>query len=380
MKSFRFLALLLGICFCFPIAAHAGLPEVSAHAAILMEASGEAVIYEKNARERLPMASTTKIMTALVALEEGDIYRTVSIPADACGVEGSSIYLSEGEELTLEELLYAMMLESANDAAAAIAIATAGSIEAFAERMNETAAALGLTDTHFTNPHGLDDPDHYTTAYDLARLTAYAMKNPSFAEITSTQRKTIPLRGEEGTRVLINHNKLLRLTEDAIGGKTGFTKRCGRCLASVGSRDGVTVIAVTLNAPDDWNDHLSLYEAGFAAYSCYTLASEGEIRIEIPCSGAVDGTIPLVNRDEVRLSLPVNSVITRVVDAPHILFAPVSEGEMLGHVRFFSDGKEVASLPLYAAQSVDCPAVCPSTGEKILNKLGSLWKKSDFRK
>ena len=175
-------------------------------------------------------------------------------------MEGSSVYLAQDEVLTLKELLYALLLESANDAAVAIAMAVDGSVDAFADRMNRYAAQLGLKDTHFVNPHGLDDDAHYTTARELALITRAALENPDFREIVSTQKTVIPLRGSEGVRLLLNHNRLLREYDGCIGVKTGFTKKTGRCLVSAAERDGVMLIAVTLGAPDDWNDHRRVSE------------------------------------------------------------------------------------------------------------------------
>ena len=238
---------------------------VSAYAAVLYEPVSGTVLFEKNSREVLPVASTTKIMTALVALENGDCDKKISVSPKACGIEGSCIYLTAGEKLTLEDLLYALMLESANDAAAAIAYEISGGIDEFAALMNKKAVELGLSDTHFTNPHGLDNEAHYTTASDLAKLTAHAMKNDRFRKIVSTYKYQIPMNGD-GVRVLLNHNKLLKLSQDVIGVKTGFTKRSGRCLVSAAERDGVAVIAVTLNAPDDWNAPRSMLWLGFAEY------------------------------------------------------------------------------------------------------------------
>ena len=246
-------------------------PSVSAESAVLIEAQSGNVIYSKNTDQRLPMASTTKIITALTALSQAHPDTVITANADAVGVEGSSIYLVEGEALTLEQLLYALLLESANDAAVAIAIGVSGSVEAFAEQMNLLADVLGLQDTHFVNPHGLDHEDHYTTASELAKLTRYALQNELIREIVGTRKTTIPHPGEVGTRLLVNHNKLLRLYEDCIGVKTGFTKRSGRCLVSAAERDGVTLIAVTLNAPNDWNDHTAMLDYGFAKYESVLL-------------------------------------------------------------------------------------------------------------
>ena len=341
--------------------------DISAQAAVLLECSGGDVVYEQNASLRLPMASTTKIMTALVAIESGDLSRRFAIPAEAVGVEGSSVYLQVGEHLTLEELLYAVMLESANDAAAAVACLVGGSVEAFAAMMNEKAASLGLTDTHFTNPHGLDDEAHYTTALDLARLTAYALENPVFAEMVSTPRKTIPLGDGEGTRVLVNHNRLLRQYEDVIGVKTGFTKHSGRCLVSAAEQNGVRMVAVTLNAPDDWRDHRSLLDLGFSQYESVTLASPGSITAELPCAGAENGMLTAVNRDGLTVVLPAGTEISRLIESRGFLFAPVTEGQIVGQVRFFAGDRELGALPLTASASVSLPEREPGLLEKILD-------------
>ncbi len=368
-KLFSFAAaFLLCIPMCSLFAAAESMSGVSAHAAILIEAGSGDVICEKNSREKLPMASTTKIMTALVALEEGDLLRPVRIAEGACGVEGSSIYLTPGEELTLEDLLYALMLESANDAAAAIAYEIAGGIEPFAERMNRMAEKIGLTESHFTNPHGLDDEAHFTTAHDLAKLTAYALRNEKFREIVSTYRHQIPLRGDEGVRVLLNHNKLLRMSEDVIGVKTGFTKRSGRCLVSAAERDGVCVIAVTLNAPDDWRDHTFLHETGFACYHTETLAEAGQFTYEIPCPTAENGAVTVTNTDSLSVCLKNGTEVTHSAQAPHLLLTPVSVGDVLGKVVFTADGEILGEIPLYAQNAAAEPEDSRSLGQKILDK------------
>ncbi len=346
------------------------LTDVSAQSAVLIEMSTGDTIYEKNAHSRLPMASTTKIMTAVTALEHGDITKIVSVNPSACGVEGSSIYLTAGEELTLEELLYAVMLESANDAAAAVAYEISGSIDDFAALMNETAAKIGLTDTHFTNPHGLDDEEHYTTAADLAKLTAYAMGNPMFRKIVSTQKKSIPLNGDEGTRVLVNHNKLLRLSDDVVGVKTGFTKRSGRCLVSAAERDGVGVIAVTLNAPDDWNDHLAMHEMGFSEYSSVTLADVGEIEVKIPCTLADDGYITASNKDPLTVCLRNGTEHNCVIEAERLIIPPVHEGDVVGQAVYYAGDRRLGEVLLYSCDTAEPIEDTRSLGEKILDKFG----------
>ena len=336
-----------------PRAAYAA-PSLSARAAVLMEASTGQVLMESAAHERLPMASTTKIMTALVALEHADLSQPVQISEKAVGVEGSSVYLKAGEILTMEQLLCALMLESANDAAAAIAIEIAGDIESFADLMNETAQRIGLTDTHFTNPHGLDNAEHYSSAYDLAMLARYALQNPDFARIVSTYKTNIPLGGDEGIRVLINHNKMLKYYDGAIGVKTGYTKRCGRCLVSAAARDGVTMIAVTLSAPDDWRDHTAMLDYGFSLYECAELAQPGQIRCALSCLGSTSESVSASNRDGVSLILPSeHGEITHVIEANRYLCAPVKSGDTVGEIVFFCDGTEIARTPLYAEEDAD---------------------------
>ncbi len=325
---------------------------VSARSAILIEASSGETVYEKNAHDRMSMASTTKIMTALVALENGNLDSTVKVNEKACGVEGSSIYLTPDEELTLEELLYALMLESANDAAAAIAYEIAGGIDEFSDMMNRTATRLGLSDTHFTNPHGLDNAEHYTTAADLAKLTAYALKNEKFREIVATKKRSIPLKNGEGTRVLINHNRLLRLSDDVIGVKTGFTKHSGRCLVSAAERDGVCVIAVTLNAPNDWNDHLAMHDLGFSEFTRFTLADAEEFTVKLPCTGTDGGYITVTNRDSLEICARAGTQFTHTVEADRLIIPPVESGAKLGRVVFYCGETEVGELPLYAVESV----------------------------
>ncbi len=323
--------------------------QVSARSAVLIEASSGNVIWSKDANEPMPMASTTKIMTALVALEACDISRRIKISPSAVGVEGSSVYLSANESLTLEELLYAMLLESANDAAAAIAIEVGGSIEGFAEMMNQKAADMGLKNTHFENPHGLDGEAHFTTAYELALIAREAYMNETFKSIVSTHKKMIPLNGNEGTRVLVNHNKMLKLYDGAKGIKTGYTKKSGRCLVSSAERDGLSFIAVTLNAPDDWNDHKTMLDLGFSLYEKRTLCDIGSFSYIMPVSGGKDDHVILENTQKVSIILPRGSAeIKYTVELPHICLAPISSGEILGRLVFYLDGKEIAESEIAA--------------------------------
>lgn len=329
------------------------LPSVSAKSAILIEAQSGEVIFSKNADTRLPMASTTKIMTALVAIENCDISKPVSVSPDAVGVEGSSVYLYPEEKLTVEDLLYAMLLESANDAAAAIAIEVGGDIEGFAEMMNKKALDMGLVDTHFENPHGLDGDAHYTTAYELALIAREAMSNEAFRKIVSTYKKTIPLNETQGVRLLINHNKLLKSYEGAIGVKTGFTKKSGRCLVSAADRDGLMFIAVTLGAPDDWRDHSNMLDYGYSLYEARNLCDVGSFSYIMPVSGGVDDHVILENTSGVTLILPRGKgEIKCVVELPRFCLAPVNEGEFIGRLVYYLDGEEIAESKIVAKTAV----------------------------
>ncbi len=356
-------AVLLCVSYLTPVSATGGSeaaslytpPALSAHSAILLEADSGNVITEKNADVRMSPASTTKIMTALVAIEQGDIEKTVAIHKDAVGIEGSSVYLYEGERLTLSDLLYAMLLESANDAAAAIAIEVSGSIEAFADLMNQKATSLGLENTHFENPHGLDAPEHYTTARELALIARAAMQNATFREIVGTYKKTVPLNETEGVRLLMNHNKLLRAYKGCIGIKTGYTKKSGRCLVSAANRDGVELIAVTLNAPDDWQDHKTLFDFGFSLYESRTLLAPEAKQIVYPVIGGKEAYVLLTNREGLTLTLPKNSgpIKCRTELFP-FTYAPVRQNEPLGRLVFYSDADgDLASVDLVATYSVD---------------------------
>ena len=329
------------------------LPTVSAQSAIMLEADNRQIVYEKNAHIPLPMASTTKIMTAIVALESADPAMAVTVTADAVGIEGSSIYLYEGEVLSLEHLLYALLLESANDAAMAIAIAVSGTEEAFVSLMNQKAASLGLMNTHFTNPHGLDHENHYTSASDLAILAAYCMQNESFRAIVSTQRMTIPLDDQEGVRLLLNHNRLLRSYKGTIGLKTGFTKRSGRCLVSAAERDGVMLIAVTLNAPDDWDDHKSLLDYGFSQFRSVLLQSQGSYTRAVPLIGMQQSSVEIYNRSEVRVTLPQShGDIQMICQAPRWLSGTIFEGQTLGYLVWYCDNEIIATAPLIARSTI----------------------------
>lgn len=332
---------------------------LSAQSAILIDAEDTSVIYAKNAHKRMGMASTTKIMTALVAVELLPLDRVISIMPEAVGIEGSSVYLCRGELLSVEQLLYALMLASANDAATALAIAAAGSVEAFSEKMNKKAAELGLSNTNFTNPHGLYNEDHYTTAYDLALISAAALENETIRKIASTKKATVPQgvtqECPEGNtlRYLYNHNKLLSLYDGAIGLKTGFTRDSGRCLVSAAERDGLTLIAVTLNAPDDWNDHTRMLDRGYSLYERVTLFAAGEFTCRYAVTGGLESYVTLTNSSPITLTLPKKRADAKaeISAFQHFEFAPIERGERLAYLSV-SVGERSAGSPLIAAHKV----------------------------
>lgn len=235
---------------------------------ITTEAGSGRVLYEKNADSRRPMASTTKIATAITVIDNvPDLEKTVVIPDCAVGVEGSSIYLSKGETASIRDLLYGLMLQSGNDCAVALAVTTAGSVEKFAALMNETARKCGANDTNFVTPHGLHDDNHYTTARDLAKISAYAMKNATFREIVSSKRHTMPWAGHDCDRVILNKNKILTTFDGGDGIKTGYTKKAGRCLVASATRDGMTIISVVLDCGPMFEECRNLMEKAFEEYS-----------------------------------------------------------------------------------------------------------------
>ena len=320
---------------------------VSAQKAYVLDAVSGRVLYEKNPDEQSLIASTTKIMTALIVCEQCNVLDRMRIPKEAVGIEGSSMYLKEGEVLTLQELLYGLMLSSGNDAAVALAIYCGGTVEGFAGLMNDKARILGMKNTHFENPNGLDSPGHFSTARDLAILAAYAMENPIFYKTVSAKNVKV------GERYLTNHNKLLWRVEGADGVKTGFTKAAGRILVSSATRDGRRIIAVTINDPSDWNDHAALLESGFSGYTPRRIAGAGDrigtvevvggecCRIEV--KAAEDFMYPLAEDEHPCLMLP----------GPGFVYAPAVEGADAGFAYVLINGKAVGRIRLVYGATVE---------------------------
>ena len=343
---------------------------ISAHGAILMDADTGQVLYEKNAQEKSLIASTTKIMTALVVLEQGGLDAVVTVPQAAVGIEGSSMYLTAGEELTVRQLLYGMMLSSGNDAAVALALHTDGSIEAFAQRMNDKAQALGLQHTSFANPNGLDSEENYSTAYDLAKITQAALNTPGFIEIVSA--KTVQC----GTHYLVNHNKLLWQYEGALGVKTGYTKKAGRILVGAAEQKGRRLISVTINAPDDWRDHKAMLDQGFSQYQETEILSPQQQVGKLPVMSGTAQSVPAVVRDGLTACLLPEEQAEITVYLPQFVYAPVKKGQEIGTAAVYLGEKRLGTLPVFAGE--DCPETEQNRGkvsmqervQKILSAMG----------
>ena len=336
-----------------------GARAISAEKATVLDGATGRVLYEKNGDSRSLIASTTKIMTALLVCEQCNVLDRVRIPREAVGIEGSSLYLREGEILTVQELLYGLMLHSGNDAAVALAIYCGGTVEGFAELMNDKARVLGLKDTHFVNPHGLDAPDHYSTARDLATLGAYAMDNPIFYKTVSAKQLKI------GERYLRNHNKLLWQVEGADGIKTGYTRSAGRLLVSSASRNGRRLIAVTINAPSDWADHKLLLEDGFSGFAVKTLVRPGDVLGTLEIAGGQAGNVDLLAAEEFSYPLRAGETPEIHISGPGFVYAPVVEGAEAGFAHITVDGTEVGQIPLIYGKTV----------ERILAEEHSFWEK-----
>lgn len=353
---------------------------VSARSAVLCT-DGGLMLYEKNADIPLPMASITKVMTAVVALEalakDGTdvteaLKREIQVDKRAVGAEGSSVYLKAGETVTLEMLLYSLMLESANDAALAIAYALFGSEETFVSAMNEKAAELSMSSTAFKNPHGLSEDGHYTTARDYSRLMAYALEDPVFTEMIGTKKKIFSSENGEKTRVLTNHNRLLNTYKNMIGGKTGFTKLSGRTLVTAAEKDGTRLICVTINAPDDWNDHTSLYEKGFSLLRTEILTPE-KCSTEIPVAGGAEMLVKCAPRADLKVTVGIDAEVTVKYFCPQILFAPITAERAVGRIEVYADGEKVAEAELYTLSAVDGAEKVENGG--ALNKLIGFFRK-----
>lgn len=330
-------------------------PEVTAKSAIVIEASTGKILFEKNAEERRYPASTTKIMTLIVALEHGNLNDTVTASANATSTEGSSLWLTQGEQLKMLDMLYGIMLISGNDATVAVAEHISGSVQNFAKLMTEKAHAIGANNTSFTNSSGLPDPNHYTTAHDLARITAYGYKIPLFEQIVSTKTKTIPWPGKDHDRELYNENRMLWLYDGANGVKTGYTEAAGRCLVSAAKRNGVQLIAVVLDSERMWDDSIVLLDYGFKQVSSRVVYTEGDILKTVRVVNGKAGTVMLKINSS--LVAPVftdnNDDFQTEIDAPSYIQAPIIAGQKLGVVKLKYKNTEIATADLVAGETVE---------------------------
>ena len=372
-KALAFL-LAAGIAAAFPCAAKAeGEPSVSAKSAVVMFADDGRLLYEKNSHERLPIASTTKIMTALLTLEAAARNdKTVQITPEMVRVEGSSMGLKAGDRLTLSALAEGMLSVSGNDAANSAAIAVAGSLGAFAQMMNRKAGELGLADTHFVTPSGLDDAEHYSCAYDLAVLTAAAMENPDFARIVSQQK--IRVQFVDRTVTYTNHNKLLSMYQGCTGVKTGYTQKSGRCLVSTAERNGVCLIAVTLSDPDDWDDHEKLLDYGFSRLTPCGF-NDSAVQISLPVVGGTEKSVAVAGTDGGTVVLPAEqaAVLRRTVELPQLGYAPVGGGQVLGVVRYTDFDGTVATTELLAEKTVKSEMPEKNLFQKLWDRIRMLF-------
>lgn len=325
--------------------------DVSAKSAILIEAQTGRVIWEKLSDTKLPMASTTKIMTTLLTLESGNLEEEFVVDSDAITVEGSSMGLCYGDVVTKYALCCGMLLPSGNDAANAAAVKIAGDMESFADMMNARAARIGMENTSFVTPSGLHNENHYSTAYDMALLAREAMRNSDFREICSKKSMSLNYGNPPYARTLYNTNKLLEKYEYCIGMKTGFTDEAGRCLVSAAEKDGVELICVTLNAPDDWNDHIRLYEYGFSQLSSVEIP---ESAVFIDVVGGTQDVCPVHLSQKLSVGAlrgDISDIVCTVRTAPFV-YAPVNVNDILGYAEYSYDGKVIATIPLVASQGI----------------------------
>lgn len=375
MKKIFLLAamLLFAIWFC-PASVRAEVPSVSAQSAILIEAQSGKILYAKNENVKRPIASTTKILTTLLCLESGDLDEPFVVDPEAIKVEGSSMGLQEGDTVTKRALCYGMLLPSGNDAANVTAVKLAGSLPAFSEMMNKRAQEIGLHNSYFVTPSGLDAEGHGSTAYDMALLTQAALKNPDFRAICSQQTAQLQYGNPPYDRWLKNSNKLLKYYEGCIGVKTGFTDDAGRCLVSAAERDGVTLICVTLKAPDDWSDHTKMFDYGFSLVKNQALPIPADINA-INLVGGTQDRLAIAPVNEPKASLLEGELekVTFKVLLKKFVYAPMHTGDTVGEIVYYLDGVELIRVPLVAQGNAE--ALIPVKEPGLLEKLQNLLKK-----
>jgi len=331
-------------------------PQVVGETAVLIDCKNGQVLYEKNPHRRMYPASTTKILTAIIALEKSRLTDLAIVSKDACNIEGSAIGLQEGEVISIEDLLYALMLNSGNDSAVAIAQHVGGSVDGFVRLMNEKAAELGAVDTHFNNPNGLPDPNHYSSAYDLALIARYAMQNQEFRKIAATKTKNIKREDPKAQTYLLNHNKLLWQYEGTIGIKTGYTEAARQCLVAAAARQGRELIAVVLGSEGSsiWDDAKELLNYGFNEFDSMSVIENGKYITDAQVRLGVSGTVPVLASRSLLYDFPRDEPleIRQEVRLREKITAPVEAGEKLGEIAFFNGEQEIGRVDLVSQQAV----------------------------
>ena len=350
--AFALAALLAVLAAPQPARAAEDAPETKAGGAALMEAGSMRLLAGTNEHERLPMASTTKVMTALLAIERCDLEGMVKIPDQAVGVEGSSMYLCKGESLRMMDLLYGLMLTSGNDAAVAIAIEIAGTVEDFAALMNARAAEIGCTDTNFVTPNGLHNAEHYTTAYDLCLIACEAMQSEVFRQIVSTDY--YQTRSGDRTRTLKNKNRILWQYDGGNGIKTGYTKAAGRCLVFSAERSGAQLVGVVLNCLDMWEEATALLDYGFENYRVSRLLEDNTRVGHVAVLGGEKNGLEVRAKEDILYPLAIDGTdkLRWELDCVQELRAPVAEGTPLGELRLYCNEKQVLTTELLAAETI----------------------------
>lgn len=336
-----------------PVPKAALQPRITAAAGILVDAETGTVLWRRNADQRRPVASLTKVMTALLLLENTDLDDVITAPAGIASVQESSLHLADGERLSARDLLYAIMLRSANDACVAIAHHIAGSVPAFAEMMNARAKQLGCRNTHFTNPNGLPDPNHYSSAADMARITLAAMRHAEFRAAVRTRRYTLTRTGNPNDTLVVNRSQLLGKFEGADGVKTGYTRAAGRCFIGSATRNGRRVICVVLNSRDLWADTKALLEYGFAGFTRAALVKAGQHLATLPVEAGMKDRVPAVAGKDVICVVPRGAAVApklRIVSGARC--APVAAGQRIGSAEITVRGRRAAVAPLVAAETV----------------------------
>ena len=343
-------------------------PVLSAECAVVINADTNGIIYGKNEQKQHAMASTTKIMTALITLESGDLDRPFTVDSMAVRVEGTSMGLRERDTVTRRALCFGMLLPSGNDAANAAAVNIAGSLSAFAELMNRRAAQIGMTGTHFVTPSGLDADGHYTTAYDMALLTSEALRNKDFREICGLKSAKVEFGSPAAAHTLRNSNKMLSMYDGCIGVKTGFTDNAGRCLVTAAERNGCTVIAVTLHAPDDWNDHKELLDLGFSRVKPFTVQTEA---FAVETAGGTSDTVPVSAGENPVLGLTADEAdrLTVSYNMPAFVYAEVCKGDTIGYADVKLGDSLLKRVPLRADEDVERAEPVSGEFERLIRKI-----------